>query len=152
MGKFFYLQHPLRCVFTGPSECGKSVFLSNLILSNINEYDKFYVYSPSFPQHLYQSIIKCFSIFIPIHIFRNLLNEEDTAVLSYEVFNNKDFEKSDTEMEAFESIGELNFPQEYEDSSNIILDDLNEKELNGPRAQAKKQCSNNPDIILYLFS
>ena len=24
-------QHPVRCIITGPSECGKSVFLTNLI-------------------------------------------------------------------------------------------------------------------------
>ena len=31
MDKIFYPQHPVRCITTGPSECGKSVFLTNLI-------------------------------------------------------------------------------------------------------------------------
>ena len=49
-----YPQHPVRCIITGPSECGKSVFLTNLILKIINEYDKKIIYSPSFHQDLYQ--------------------------------------------------------------------------------------------------
>ena len=39
MEKFLYPSHPVRCTITGPSECGKSVFLTNLVLNN-NEYDK----------------------------------------------------------------------------------------------------------------
>ena len=46
------------------------------------------------------------------------------------MFNIKDFEKSDTEIETYESIEELKFPQEYEDSGITILDGLNEKETN----------------------
>ena len=26
--KILYLNHPIRCVITGPSECGKSAFLT----------------------------------------------------------------------------------------------------------------------------
>ena len=40
MEKFFYPSHPVRCIISGPSECGKSVFPTNLILNIINEYDK----------------------------------------------------------------------------------------------------------------
>ena len=29
MDKNLYPQHPVRCIITGPSECGKSVFLTN---------------------------------------------------------------------------------------------------------------------------
>ena len=28
MEKFLYPNHPVRCIITGPSECGKSVFLN----------------------------------------------------------------------------------------------------------------------------
>ena len=35
MDKQLYPQHPVRRIITGPSECGKSVFLTNLILSFI---------------------------------------------------------------------------------------------------------------------
>ena len=57
MEKFLYPQHSLRCIITGLSECGKSVFLTNLILYIINEYDKIYIYSPSVHQDLYQELI-----------------------------------------------------------------------------------------------
>ena len=35
MDKFHYTNHPVRCIITGPSEGGKSVFLTNLILNII---------------------------------------------------------------------------------------------------------------------
>ena len=54
MEKFLYQKHPLRCIICGPSSSGKSVFLTNLILNIINEYDKIYIYSPSLHQNLYQ--------------------------------------------------------------------------------------------------
>ena len=58
METFLYPNHPVRCIITAPSECGKSVFLKNLILNNIDEYDKIYIYSPSLHQYLYQKLIK----------------------------------------------------------------------------------------------
>ena len=136
MDKILYPKHPLGCIITGPSECGKSVFLTNLILNIINEYDKIYIYSPSLHQDLYQKLIKCFSNYIPIHIIPNILNEEDIDIVIEEIVNNKDFEKSDTEIQTHESIEELKFPQEYENNSIIILDDLNQKEMDDPRVQA----------------
>ena len=56
MKKFLYPKHPVRCIITGLSECGKSVFLTNLILNIKNEYDKIYVYSSSLHQDLYQKL------------------------------------------------------------------------------------------------
>ena len=47
MDKILYPHFSVRCIITGPSECGKSVFLTNLILNIINEYNKIYIYSPS---------------------------------------------------------------------------------------------------------
>ena len=64
MDKFLYPNHPVRFIITGPSECCKSVFLTNLILNIITEYFKIYIYSPSLHQDLYQKLIKCFSNFI----------------------------------------------------------------------------------------
>ena len=61
MEKFLYPNHPVRCITTGSSEGGKSVFLTNLILYNINENGKKYIYSPSLHQDFYQKFIKCFS-------------------------------------------------------------------------------------------
>ena len=101
MEKILYPNHPVRCITTGPSECGESVFLTNLILKNINEYDKIYIYSPSLHQDLYQKLTKCFSNYIPIHIIPNILKEEDIDIVIEELDNNKDFEKSDTEIEKF---------------------------------------------------
>ena len=53
-----------------------------------------------------------------------------------EIVNNKDFEKSNTEIETFESIEDLQFPQKYEKNTIVILDDLNQKEMDDPRVQA----------------
>ena len=61
MEKILYPQHPVRCIKTGHSECGKSVFLTNLVLNIVNEYEKLYIYSPRLHQDLYQKLIKCFS-------------------------------------------------------------------------------------------
>ena len=101
MEKILYPKHPLRCIITGPSECGKSVFLTNLILNIINEYNKIYIYSPSLHQELYQKLIKCFSNYIPINIIPNILNEKDIDVVIEEIVNNKDFQESDKEMSRY---------------------------------------------------
>ena len=47
MEKTLYPIKPVRCIIAGPSECGKSVFLTNLNLIIINDYNKIYIYSPS---------------------------------------------------------------------------------------------------------
>ena len=54
MEKFLNQPHQVGCIITGTSECGKSVFLTNLILNIINEYNKKYIYSPSLHQDLFQ--------------------------------------------------------------------------------------------------
>ena len=136
MEKFLYPTHPVRCIKTGPSECGKSVFLTNLILNISNEYDKVYIYSPSLHQYIYQKLNKCFNFYIPTHIIPNILNEEDIDVVNDEIVNIKDFPKSDTEIETFDNLDELKFPQDYEKNSIFILDDLNEKETNNDKIQA----------------
>ena len=43
MVKFLYPNQPVKCIITGPSECGKSVFLTNLILKIFNENGKTYI-------------------------------------------------------------------------------------------------------------
>ena len=40
MENFLYQTHPMCCIITGHSECGKSIFLTVLILIIINGYDK----------------------------------------------------------------------------------------------------------------
>ena len=152
MEKFLYPSHPVRCIITGPSECGKSSFLTNLILNNINEYDKVYIYSPSLHQDLYQKLIKCFSNYIPIHIIPNFLNEEDIDVVIEEILNNKDIEKSNTEMETIGNIEELKFPQEYENNRIIILDDLNEKKINNDKIQAMFILGRHITLSIFIIS
>ena len=152
MEKFFYPIHPVRCFITGPSECGKSVFLTNLILKIINEYEKIKFYSPSLHQDLYQKLFKCFHNYIPIHIIPNILNEVDIDIVFDGIVNNKDFKKSNTEIETYESIEELNFPQEYDDGGIIILDDLNEKEMNDPRVQAMFKRSRHNNLPIFIIS
>ena len=92
MEKYLYSNHPVRCIITGPSECGKSVFLTNLILNIIKEYKKIYIYSPSLHQDLYQKFLKSFSNYIPVHIIPNILNEEDIDIVLDEIVNDKDIE------------------------------------------------------------
>ena len=43
MENYLYPIHPVRCYVTGPSNVGKSVFVTFLTLNNINEYDKKYI-------------------------------------------------------------------------------------------------------------
>ena len=77
------------------------------------------------------------------------MNEADFDKVVDEIFNNKDFEKSDTEIETYESMEELKFPQEYKDGGLFILDDLNE---NNWMILEYKLCSKDLDMITYLFS
>ena len=52
MEKLLYQTHRVRCSITVPSDCGKSVFSTNLNLNIINEYDKIYICSTSLHQDL----------------------------------------------------------------------------------------------------
>ena len=152
MEKFHYPNHPVRCIITAPSECGESVFLTKLILNISNEYDKIYIYSPSLHQDLHQKLIKCFGYYIPIYIIPKILNENDIDIVVEELVNNKDFEKSDTELETFDSTEEMKYPQEYENNSVIILDDLNEKELNNNKIQALFKRGRHNNLSIFIIS
>ena len=152
MEKFHYPKHPVRCIITGPSNSGESVVLTNLVLNIINEYDKIYIYSPSLHQDLHQKLIKCFTNYIPTNIIPNILNENDIDIVIDELVNNKDVEKSDTEIQTYDNIDELKFPQEYENNSIIILDDLNRKEMDDPRVQAIFKRSRHSQLILIIIT
>ena len=152
MEKSLYPNHPARCIITGPSECGKSVFLTNFFLIIVNKYDKIYIYSPSLHQDLYRKLIKCFSNYIPIHIIPIILNETDIDIVIEEIVNNKDFQKSDREIETYESIEELKFPQDYENNSIIILDDIYQKETADPRVQAMFKRSRHNNLSIFIIS
>ena len=90
---------------------------------------KIYIYSPTLHQDLYRKLIKSFSNFIPIKITQNILNGEDLKSIIEEIVIHKNFEKSETEIETYESI-ELKYPEEYDShhSTVIKLDDLNDKD------------------------
>ena len=53
MEKYLYPTRPVRCILTGLSQCGESVFLTNLFLYIINEYKNIYIFSHSLHQDLY---------------------------------------------------------------------------------------------------
>ena len=60
----------------------------------------------------------------------NILNEEDKDVVIEEMVNNENFEKSDTEIETYESIEEIKYPQEYDDGFSFFRrykQELNER-------------------------
>ena len=152
MEKKFYPNHPVRCIITGPSECGKSVFLTILNLNIINEYDKIHIYSHSLHQDLYQKLFKCFSNYIPINIIPNILNEEDIEVVTEDIVNNKDFQKSDCEKETYDKIEELKFPQEYENNSIVILNDINEKGINKDKIQAMFKRGRHNNLSIFIIS
>ena len=61
---------------------------------------------------------------------------EDIELLIDEIVNDKEFNKSETEIETNESTKELKFPQEYDEGGIIILDGLNEKKMKDPGVQA----------------
>ena len=65
--------------------------------------------------------------------------------------NYKDFEKSDIETKTFESIEELKFPQDYENNSIIILDDLIKK-MDEPRVQAMFKRSRHNKLSIFIIS
>ena len=109
--KLLYPTHLSRCINSGPSKVGKSVFLTSLVLNIFNEFEKVYIYSPSLHQELYQRLIKCFNNYLAIHIIPKVLNEEGFDKVIDQVVKNKDFEKSDTEIETYESIEEKNIHQ-----------------------------------------
>ena len=152
MDKYLYPNHPVRCIITGPSEFGKSEFFTKLISNMTNDYDKIYIYSPSLHQDLDQKSIKCFSNYIPIHRIPNILNEEDIDIVIDEIVINKDFDKSDTEVETFDSIEEFKFPQDYENNSLIIVDDLNEKEINNEKIQAMFKRGSQNFLSIFIIS
>ena len=100
---------------------------------------------------MYQKLIRCFTNYITIHIIPKNLNEEDIDIVIEKTVKKKDFEKSGAEIELYESIEELKFPQEY-DGGIITLDDLNEREMNDPRVQAMFKRSRHNKLSIIIIS
>ena len=105
----------------------KQVFLTDFFVNIINDIGKKYIFSPSLLQGLYQKLFKSFGNYIPINIISNTFNEDDFYLVSDEIVIDKTLQKSKTEMDTYESIDEIKYPQKYEDGGIIILNHLNEK-------------------------
>ena len=117
-----------------------------------NEYNKIYIYNPSLHQDSYQKLIKSFNNYLLHIIIPNILNEDDIDMVIEEIVNNEDFEKSDTEIETFDYIEVLKYPQEYEYNSFIILSDMNQKEMEDPRVQAMFKRSRHNNLSIFIIS
>ena len=66
--------------------------------------------------------------------------------------NEKDFEKSDTEIERYPSIEELKYLQEFANGAFIFKDDLNERKMNDPRVQAMFKSSRHYNLSILIIS
>ena len=77
------------------------------------------------------------------------MNEGDFDIVIDGIVNNNDFEKSNTDIETFDIIEEIKYPQDYEIFINIMLDDLIEKKLTTIKY---KRCLNEGVKKSYLFS
>ena len=145
----------MRAIITGPSNSGNTYFLTNLILNIIDDFQKIYIYSPSLHQDLYQKIIRCMNAFLPLNTIQNIINEgysiDDIDSVIEIIVNDPDFESSEIEIETYNSIEELKFPNEY-DGGIIILDDLNEKEMLDPRVQAMFKRSRHNNLSIFIIS
>ena len=65
-----------------------------------------------------------------------ILEREYIDVVIDERVNNKDFERFDTEIQTYECLEELRYPQKHENDAIIILNDFFEKEMEVPAVQA----------------
>ena len=74
---FLYPSHFVRRKIKGPSECGKSSFLTNLILTFSGDFGKKCLSSPFLHQDFYQNLFEIFSNFTPKIVIQNFLNEGD---------------------------------------------------------------------------
>ena len=145
----------MRAIITGPSKSGKTYFLSSLILNIIDNFQKIYIYSPSLHQEMYQKIIKCFNSFLPLHVIQNILNEEisidDLDGVIEAIVIDEEFQSSEIEIQTYDSIEELKFPNEY-GGGIIILDYLNQKEMEDPRVQAMFKRSRHNNLSIFIIS
>ena len=121
---------------------GQKCFSNKFILNIINESDKMHIYPPSFHRDLYQKLVQC----------PTSSNEEDINLVIEELVDNKDFQKSDTEIETYESKEDLKHPQEYDDGGIFILDHRNKREMNDPRLQEMFKRSRHIKPPIFIIS
>ena len=148
MGKnLLYPKSPVRVVISGPSGCGKTCLLIKLITEIINDFTEIYIYSPSIHQETYEKLIECFEQKIPpISISKILKNKKTIGDCLGD-------ELSDIEIFVHENIDELKDPREYQgESTVIILDDLNDREMNDDRVKALFKRGRHNNIAVFIIS
>ena len=147
MDKKLYPKSPVRVVISGPSGCGKTCLLTKLITEIINDFTEIYIYSPSIHRETYQKLIDCFEQKIPPKSFSKILKNKKTIE---DCLNDN---LSNIEISVYENIDELKYPQDYQgESTLIILDDLNEKEMSDERVQALFKRSRHNNISVFIIS
>ena len=84
------------------------------------------IYLGSLHRNLYETLIKCFSKFIPINIIQDIIIQKDLNLKIKEIVCDENIEKSETEIHSNESKEVLKYPQDYNSDIPIviILDDL----------------------------
>ena len=83
----------LDVLFVNPATLENQYF-TNLILDNIFEFEKIYIYSPSLHRDLYHKLNICSINYIPNHIIPNNLNEDEMEVVMEQMVTDNDFEKN----------------------------------------------------------
>ena len=63
-----------------------------------------------------------------------------------------EFEKSEKEIDTYETIEEKRYPQEHDDGGIIIPDDLNEKEMNASQLKALFKRSRRKYLFHFITS
>ena len=145
-----YPKSPARVVISGPSGCGKTCLLTKLITEKIIDFTEIYIYSPSIYQETYQKLIECFEKKIPPKSISKVLKNNKSID---DIISDEKFEPSDVEICVYENIDELKYSQDYQgESTVIILDYLNEKELNDSRVQALFKRSRHNNISIFIIS
>ena len=76
---------------------------------------------------------------------------DDLDCVIEDIVNDEEFQSSEIEIETYDSIEELKYPQDYE-GGIIILDDLNEKEMNDPKVQAMFKRSRHNNLSIFIIS
>ena len=93
--------------------------------------------------------------YLPLNMIQDVLNEDisikalDSVIK--DIVNDSHFESSEKEIETYNSIDDLKYPQDY-DEGIITLDDLNEKEMNDPGVQAFSKRSRHNNLSIFIFS
>ena len=150
MEKNLYPKSPVRVVIAGPSSCGKTCLLTKLITEIINDFTEIYIYSPSIHQDMYQKLLACFEEKIPPKTISKILRNKKTTE---DCLADENFEPSEIEIAVHENIDELKEPREYQgESTVIILDDLNDREMNDDRVKALFKRGRHNNIAVFIIS